>query len=71
MFRTKKNRREKVYNPEAEFMKYNFIAVIGHNLESSQVSVYNVYITNQLQTTFARGGGDEPNHMTSRKPGPL
>jgi hypothetical protein len=25
--------------------------------EGREVSVYNVYITNQFQTTFARGGG--------------
>jgi hypothetical protein len=31
----------------------------GHNLESSEVFVYNVYITNQFQTTFALGGGGE------------
>ena len=34
--------------------KYNFVEVSGHNLE---VSVYNVYIVNQFQTTFAQGGG--------------
>ncbi len=39
---------------------YNFVEFSGHNLESSQtheVVVYNVYITNQFQTTFTRGGG--------------
>jgi hypothetical protein len=36
---------------EAEFMNV-------HNLESPHVSVYNVYISNQFQTTFAQGGGD-------------
>ncbi len=37
----------------------NFVEISGHNLESLrlQVSVYNVYITNHLQTTFAQGGG--------------
>jgi hypothetical protein len=25
-----------------------------------EVSVYNVYITNQFQTTFTRGGGGDP-----------
>ncbi len=43
---------------------FNFVEVSGHNLESSQtfkpeVPVYNVNITNQYQTTFAPGGGDE------------
>ncbi len=33
---------------------YNFIEVAGHNLE---VSVYNVCIINQFQTTFLKGGG--------------
>jgi hypothetical protein len=41
---------------------YNFVDIYGHTLESSQtwleVSVYlQCYITNQFQTTFARGGG--------------
>ncbi len=38
---------------------YNFVAVSGDNLRSPQTvdSVYNVYIANQFQTTFARGGG--------------
>jgi len=38
---------------------HDFIEVSGHNLESSQMwcfSVYNVFITNQFQTTFAQGG---------------
>ncbi len=35
---------------------YNFVEIFGHNL-SLKVFVYNVYITNQFQTTFARGGG--------------
>ncbi len=39
---------------------YNFIEVSGHNLESSQTwgfsILYNVYITNQFQATFAHGG---------------
>jgi hypothetical protein len=42
-------------------MTYNFVEVSGHNLESSQTSglriIYNVYITNQFQATFAGGGG--------------
>ncbi len=33
---------------------YNFDEVYGHNLE---VTIYNVYITNQFQTTFLKGGG--------------
>jgi hypothetical protein len=35
---------------------YNFVEVSGHTLESSQTcgSVYNVYITNQFQTTFTQ-----------------
>jgi hypothetical protein len=38
---------------------YNFIEVSGHYLEKSQIEIsfYNDYITNQFQTTFARGGG--------------
>ncbi len=34
----------------------NFVEVSGHNLKL-EVFVYKVYITNQFQTTFARGGG--------------
>ncbi len=33
---------------------YNFVEVSGHNLKSF---LHNVYITNQFQTTFARGQG--------------
>ncbi len=36
---------------------FNCVEVSGHNLESSHSSVYNVYITNLFQTTFARGRG--------------
>jgi hypothetical protein len=38
---------------------YNFDEVSGHNLEvlRLEVSRYNVYITNQFQTTFVPGGG--------------
>jgi hypothetical protein len=38
---------------------HNFVKVSGHNLERLrlEVSVYNVYIKNQFQTTFAQGGG--------------
>jgi hypothetical protein len=41
---------------------YNFVEVSGHNLENSQTwgSVYNVYIKNQFQITFAQGGGGGP-----------
>jgi hypothetical protein len=45
--------------PEAELMN---VEVSGHNLETFrlEVSVYNVYTTNQFQTPFAQGeeGGD-------------
>ncbi len=41
---------------EAEFMNVQFRWVSGHNLRL-KVSVHNVYITNQFQTTFAWGGG--------------
>ncbi len=35
--------------------------VSGHILESSQLRFpYTIYITNQFQTTFARGGGGDP-----------
>jgi hypothetical protein len=39
---------------------YNFAEVSAHKLESSQteVPVYNVYITNQFQTTFAQREGE-------------
>jgi hypothetical protein len=36
----------------------NFVEVCGHNLLRLEVSVYNVYITNQFQTTFAQEGGE-------------
>ncbi len=45
---------------EAEFMNVQFCwGIYRHNLESSQTwgSVYNVYFTDQFQTTFARGEG--------------
>ncbi len=46
-------------SPEAEFM--NYVEVSGNNLQSShrlEISVYNVYITNQFKTNFcSRGGG--------------
>ncbi len=44
-----------LYIPEAAFMNVK----LWHNFENSQTwfSVYNVYITNQFQHTFARGGG--------------
>jgi hypothetical protein len=35
----------------------NFVEVCGHNLLRLEVLVYNVYITNQIQTTFAEEGG--------------
>jgi len=40
-------------------MNVKVVEVPGHNLRVLRldVSVYNVYITNQFQTTFARGGG--------------
>ncbi len=39
----------------------NFVEVSGHNLQilrvlRFEVFVYNVYIANQFQTTFAQGG---------------
>jgi hypothetical protein len=46
--------------PEAEFITPSFVEVSGHNLESVlglNVSVYNVYIIKQFQTTFAQVGG--------------
>jgi len=52
-----------LHTSEAEFMIvqfFLFVEVSGHNLESSQtfeVSVYKVYITNQLKTTCSRGRG--------------
>ncbi len=38
---------------------YNVVEVSGHILRvfGLEVSVYNVYITNQFQTTFPKGGG--------------
>ncbi len=38
---------------------YNFVEVSGHILRvlRFEVSVYNVYITNQLQSIFSPGGG--------------
>jgi hypothetical protein len=41
-------------NQKPNSWTYNFVEVSGHKLESS---IQNVYITNQIQTTFARGGG--------------
>jgi hypothetical protein len=42
---------------EAELM-YNFLRFLGKILVLKlEVFVYNVYRTNQFQTTFARGGG--------------
>ncbi len=43
---------------EAKFMNIQFFEDSGHNLESFrlEVSVYNVYITNQFLPTFAQGG---------------
>jgi len=40
-------------------MNVKVVEVPGHNLRVLRldVSVYNVYITNQFQTTFARVGG--------------
>jgi hypothetical protein len=43
--------------PEAEFMNVHFFLGILFRVLRLEVSVYNVYITNQFQTTFARGGG--------------
>ncbi len=42
------------HRPSRIFEHTIFVEVSGHNLEDS---VYNVYITNQFQTTFARVGG--------------
>ncbi len=45
---------------EAEFMNIQFLEVSGHNIEEladSEVSVYNVNITNPLQNIFAQGVG--------------
>ncbi len=41
--------------PEAEIMRFLGIILRVLRLE---VSVYNVYITNQFQTTFAQGEGE-------------
>jgi hypothetical protein len=46
--------------PEAEFMNVQFfVEVSGHNLRvlRLEVSIYNVYITNQYQTTVTQGEG--------------
>jgi hypothetical protein len=45
-------RHQKSFRPEAKFMNVQFVEDPGHNLE---VSAYNIYITNQFQTTFAHG----------------
>ncbi len=42
-------------SPEAKFMKVQLRWSFWEYLESSQVSVYNAYITNQYQTAFAQG----------------
>ncbi len=51
-----------LYMYEAEFMKVTissrFLDLIVRVLRL-EVSIYNVYISDQLQTTFARGGGGE------------
>jgi hypothetical protein len=48
-----------VLNPEAEFMNaqisLRFLGILLRVLRL-EVSVYNVYITNQFQTTFAQEG---------------
>jgi hypothetical protein len=48
-----------LFSPEAKFMNVQFRLGSGHNPE---VSVYNIYIKNQFQTTFAQGrvGGENP-----------
>jgi hypothetical protein len=43
-------------SPEAEFMKVQFLGIILR-IVRLEVSIYDVYITNQFQTTFAHGGG--------------
>jgi hypothetical protein len=43
-------------------LTYNFAEVSGHNLRvlRLEVSLYNVYLTTQFQTTFTQGGrGDK------------
>ncbi len=50
--------------PEAEFPNILFVEVSDHNLE---VSVYNVYITNQFKTTFAPGVGGVEVTVNSKK----
>ncbi len=42
-------------NPEAEFMSVQFLGIILRVIRL-EVSVYNIYITNQSQTTVAQGG---------------
>ncbi len=49
-----------IANLEQFGSKYiSFIEIFGHILKvlGLEVSVYNVYITYQFQTTFSRGGG--------------
>jgi hypothetical protein len=47
--------------PEAEFMNMNMntklsFLSINFRVIRLEISIYNVYITNQFQTTFAQGG---------------
>jgi hypothetical protein len=50
---------EQMMRPEAEFMNVQFLGIILGVIRI-EVSVYNVYVTNQFQTTFARGKGGDP-----------
>ncbi len=48
--------------PEAEFMNVQFcwgILVITLRVLRPEVSLYNIYIANQFQTTFAQGGWED------------
>jgi hypothetical protein len=46
-------------NQKSKISRHCPFKIYGHNLESFrlEVSIYNVYITNQFQTTFAQGRG--------------
>ncbi len=43
--------------PEAEFMNIQFLLGIIFKVLRLEVYAYNVYITNQFQTTLAQGRG--------------
>ncbi len=44
--------------PETGFMNIQFLGIILRVLRLEvSIAIHNVYITNQFQSTFARGGG--------------